>query len=117
MSFIKASLVEAGPTSDIFENPAHPYTRGLIGSIPSMTTDRKKPLKAIKGSISTQKEPFTQCPFFSRCNYAMHICKDKVPALSAPTKDHRCACFLHTPGAEKRLEQFQKESHPMEVLS
>lgn len=101
-------LVESGPASEIFTHPAHPYTRGLIDSIPSLSQDRSKPLRAIPGTIHAQKEPFKQCPFFERCSYGMQTCKYNVPPLEAIEKDHRCACHLYTPGAEKRLSEFKE---------
>jgi oligopeptide/dipeptide ABC transporter ATP-binding protein len=74
-----AKLAEVGETVALFEAPAHPYTEGLIRSIPR----RGRPLRAIPGSICDLRAPPPGCRFHSRCGYAQARCASEVPPLRA----------------------------------
>lgn len=72
-------IVESGAARDIYMAPRHPYTEGLLQSVPRLDQDRSQPLKPIQGNPA---DPFTQitgCRFHPRCPYATQICHDQVP--------------------------------------
>ena len=73
-------VVEEGPTEEIFRNPQHPYTRGLLASIPDITED-KETLYSIRGTVPTFSVPVTRCRFADRCDYAQECCFQKEPEL------------------------------------
>lgn len=72
------TVVETGTVFDIFENPKHPYTWGLLRSIPNLHDKEKKRLIPIEGSPPDLFSPPKGCPFAPRCPYAMEICVEKV---------------------------------------
>ena len=89
--------VEKGPVDAIFHAPAHPYTRSLLRSIPSVLAEPRSRLATISGSIP---HPFARpsgCPFHPRCpDYMRGTCDKAFPAEVAIGADHAAACFLHT---------------------
>jgi len=87
-------IVEIGKTELIFENPDHPYTRGLLKSIPRIMEDQKR-LDIIPGSVPNLITPPEGCRFHPRCKYARDICKQCPPGLSVVEKDHCVACHLY----------------------
>jgi len=98
------TIVEEGTVDEIFENPKHPYTRGLITSIPKI--DRKtERLAIIPGSVPNLINPPTGCRFHPRCQFAMVGCTKHKPADTYLTRTHRVACFLYQEGLtpEERL--------------
>jgi oligopeptide transport system ATP-binding protein len=89
-------LVESAPTEALFENPAHPYTRGLLASVPRLDKGRQKSLRVIKG-LPPNLTQFTEgCSFYPRCEYATDLCRKKQPAMELIGEDHFCACYLNT---------------------
>jgi oligopeptide/dipeptide ABC transporter ATP-binding protein len=87
-------LVEVGPTDRIFTEPLHPYTRGLLGAIPSARHARGR-LVAIEGTVPELIDPPAACRFAPRCTHAAAACARIDPALFAPRPDHEVACLLH----------------------
>lgn len=87
-------IVEEGPIDDIFYNTAHPYTRGLLNSIPKIESSRKEKLIPIHGSPPDLLNPPEGCPFVDRCDYAMNICKYHRPSLTNVSDGHSSACWL-----------------------
>lgn len=86
-------IVEYGLISHVFNNPSHPYTKGLLESVPKVEKEKKR-LKAIKGSPPDLfKKPFG-CTFHPRCEYAMDICRRKKPRLIKVTEGVMGACHL-----------------------
>ena len=89
--------VEKGPVDAIFHAPAHPYTRSLLRSIPSVLAEPRSRLATISGSIP---HPFARppgCPFHPRCpDYMRGTCDKAFPAEVAIGAQHAAACFLHT---------------------
>ena len=73
-------VVEEGPTEEIFRDPQHHYTRGLLASIPDITEDKEK-LYSIRGTVPTFSVPVTRCRFADRCDYAQECCFQKEPEL------------------------------------
>ena len=73
-------VVEEGPTEEIFRDPQHPYTRGLLASIPSIAEDKEE-LYSIRGSVPTFSVPVTRCRFADRCDYAQECCFRQEPEL------------------------------------
>jgi oligopeptide/dipeptide ABC transporter ATP-binding protein len=93
-------IVESAAVDVMFEEPLHPYTRGLLGSIPSeeIIMERKK-LNEIPGIVPNLAELPPGCPFHPRCQEKTEICAREVPRLAEPTKDRQIACWLYPPEA------------------
>lgn len=92
------NLVEEGQASDLFNNPLHPYTTGLLSSIPRSDVKSKADIKleSIPGSVPNLIEPPTGCRFHPRCKFKMDICAEKKPALVTVENGHKVACFLYS---------------------
>lgn len=86
-------MVETGPTDDIYSAPKHPYTIGLIGSVPRLDMPRKRKLYVIDGLPPHLARLPGGCSFHPRCHYAIDRCRQEVPALYELGKDHMAACF------------------------
>jgi peptide/nickel transport system ATP-binding protein len=88
-------VVEETTVKQLFTNPAHPYTQGLLKSIKSLG-DRKNTLYSIPGNVPTPVQYQEMgCRFSSRCPHAMEICKTKEPAMIKVENDHTSKCWLH----------------------
>lgn len=86
-------IVEVAPTSDLFKNPAHPYTRALLESIPEPVPE-KKPRHVIKGEQPSPLNPPTGCHFHPRCPVALDRCRSESPELIEIENGHSAACHL-----------------------
>jgi peptide/nickel transport system ATP-binding protein len=89
-------VVEEADVDSLFEQPCHPYTQGLIRSIPRIDLDsaHKTRLEAIRGSVPILINPAPGCRFAPRCNQAMSICTEQEPMLREIAPGHRMACHL-----------------------
>ncbi|MGX1317346.1 oligopeptide/dipeptide ABC transporter ATP-binding protein [Bradyrhizobium sp. USDA 377] len=89
-------VVEEAPVDDLFGDPRHPYTQGLIRSIPRIDLDseHKTRLEAIGGSVPILINPPVGCRFAPRCKFAMNVCTEKEPLLREVSPGHRMACHL-----------------------
>jgi peptide/nickel transport system ATP-binding protein/oligopeptide transport system ATP-binding protein len=88
-------VVEQADVVSLFENPIHPYTQGLIGSIPSEDAIKTKSrLIEIEGLVPSLTDLPNGCAFHPRCTNRMEKCTDNAPALFEPEKSHRVACWL-----------------------
>ena len=87
-------IVEQGPVDDIFYAPGHPYTRGLLRSMPRVDADSYERLIPIEGTPIDMLNPPEGCPFAPRCESAMKICLQKMPPYVELGENHRSACWL-----------------------
>lgn len=87
-------IIERAPSHELFENPLHPYTLGLMNSFPSISGAKKK-LLGIPGSPPDLVTPPSGCRFHPRCPRAMSICSQEIPSNTHITKDHWVACHLY----------------------
>ncbi len=87
-------IQEVASTINLFENPLHPYTKGLMESIPSLTK-KKKRLITIPGNVPGILNFPPGCPFHPRCSYRMPVCEKVVPELLEVEKDHLVRCHLY----------------------
>lgn len=94
-------IVEEGTTEDIFYRGKHPYTWGLLRSVPNPKSELKEKLIPIEGQPPDLLKPPVGCPFTARCDYAMKICKEKQPPLFEIEKGHKAACWLCHKNAPK----------------
>jgi oligopeptide transport system ATP-binding protein len=86
-------MVETAPTDVIYENPKHPYTIGLIGSVPRLDLPRKRKLYVIDGLPPHLARLPKGCSFNPRCRYAIEQCREEVPPLFDLGNNHFSACF------------------------
>ena len=86
------NLVELGPKRDIFETPAHPYTRGLLNAVPTLKTDRNLPLETIEGTVPPLHAVSLGCPFEPRCEFRVEECARSLPPLAEVSAGHSARC-------------------------
>lgn len=80
MVMYAGEVVEVNDVHSLFENPRHPYTKGLLGAVPNVD-DETYEMKIIPGSMPSIDDLIPGCRFHPRCPYAMDICKEKKPAI------------------------------------
>jgi oligopeptide transport system ATP-binding protein len=87
-------FIEEAPVKELFSNPQHPYTLGLLGSLPRLDHDQREPLISIDGlpPVLHQKPNF--CPFAPRCSYVIEECRQANPPLEEIAPGHRVACWV-----------------------
>ena len=95
-------IVEYGTTDDIFYNPRHEYTKGLLRSIPKLTDKERKRLVPIEGTPVDLLNPPAGCPFAPRCSSCMKVCLKRMPEYTHISEDHYSACWL------LQKEEFEK---------
>jgi oligopeptide/dipeptide ABC transporter ATP-binding protein len=86
-------IVEGGTTKELFTNPQHPYTKGLLQSVPRLSQDRTQKLFTIEGSPPDLINLPQGCSFQPRCSYAIAECSANTPPLTNRGDDHLAACF------------------------
>ena len=91
-------IMEEAPIEEIFVNPLHPYTMGLLASIPGVHKDKSERLQSIAGSPPDMTSPPAGCPFAPRCPYARNICAAECPPY-VQAGGHRAMCWLLQPDA------------------
>jgi oligopeptide/dipeptide ABC transporter ATP-binding protein len=91
-------IVESGPVREIFRQPRHPYTQGLLASIPGERTGSR--LHAIEGVVPNLAALPRGCTFAPRCPHRMPVCETATPALVELTPGHTARCYLHSDRAE-----------------
>jgi len=94
-------IVEQGDVDDIFYNPQHPYTWGLLKSVPRLDAENKEQLIPITGTPPDLFDPPKGCAFAARCKYAMEICYEEQPAEMEYNKNQFASCWLGHPYAPK----------------
>ena len=95
-------IIEAAPVKDLYANPQHPYTLGLLGSIPRMDQHAKRRLVSIDGLPPVLYQKPAACPFAPRCSYAIDHCWLENPPLVHIEKDHHAACWVDTATGKDR---------------
>jgi oligopeptide/dipeptide ABC transporter ATP-binding protein len=88
-------VAESARAAALFKNPKHPYTQGLLDSIPRLETARKTKLNIIEGIVPSLYEIPSGCRFRNRCPYAMDVCSGDPPPMIAVGADHLAACYLY----------------------
>ena len=94
-------IVEQGSVSDIFYNPQHPYTKGLLASMPRLDEDTHERLIPIEGTPIDLLDPPQGCNFGPRCKNCMKVCLSKKPPYAQVGEDHISACWLHFMGKKE----------------
>ena len=97
-------MVEQGPVNDIFYKPGHPYTVGLLRSMPRVDAESYERLIPIEGTPVDMLNPPPGCPFAPRCEHAMKVCLKQMPPYVELGEGHRSACWLRV------QEQKEKEA-------
>ena len=102
-------VVEEGSDEDIFYNGKHPYTWGLLNSVPNPKSEIKEKLTPIEGQPPDLLKPPVGCPFAARCKYTMKVCIEKQPPLFEISEGHRAACWLCHENAPKVESPVRRE--------
>ncbi|AYB37119.1 ABC transporter ATP-binding protein [Brevibacillus laterosporus] len=97
-------IVETGTAEELFESPSHPYTKGLLDSVPKLDRAGKQRLVPIDGAPPDLFAPPKGCPFAPRCPYAMEICVDHLPQTISFSSTHQACCWLHDPRSPRQQE-------------
>ena len=104
------NIVEHGPVQRIFGATAHPYTQALLSAVPVPDPARSRDRKILRGDVPDPMNPPSGCPFSTRCEFVMDVCKERMPPMTAVEGGGEVACWLQTDGpvlAGKPLPQEQ----------
>lgn len=94
-------VVESAPVRELFAQPRHPYTVGLLRCVPRLTPRRERVFYTIPGSPAIVTEPTVGCPFADRCPNVIEICRERAPALAEMGPEHLAACWNPVPSPQK----------------
>jgi peptide/nickel transport system ATP-binding protein len=89
-----AKMAEVGDVLDVFADPKHPYTQGLLRSVPNIQLDGGE-LYKMEGAPPNLLHPPSGCPFHPRCPFVMDVCRSQEPAFEPVERDHLAACWLY----------------------
>lgn len=92
-------ILERGTAREIFYQSQHPYTWALLSSIPKLANASKQELYSLPGTPPDLILPLESCPFASRCEYCLAICKQRMPEETALSETHQVSCWLQHPHA------------------
>jgi oligopeptide/dipeptide ABC transporter ATP-binding protein len=87
-------IVETGPVGQVFQRPMHPYTRGLMQAVPSLTTDRDQPLRTVEGTVPGLGQLPSGCAFGPRCELHEEGCDAAIPPLVEVEAGHWARCIV-----------------------
>ena len=99
-------LVETGSSHEIFYEPNHPYTQGLLDCVNDPDDDDKE-LTPIPGSPPDIMTPTERCPFADRCDKAMHICRTRMPQATVITDSHSSFCWLNEKKQREEAKRYE----------
>ena len=88
-------IVELSPSRELYKNPLHPYTKGLMAAIPHPDPDLPLGEKILGGEVPSPLNPPPGCRFCPRCEFAMPRCSEEEPPFKQVAKDHMTACYLY----------------------
>ncbi len=97
-------IMERGTVEEIFYKPSHPYTIGLLESLPDVEKDRSERLASIPGTPPNLLAPPKGCEFAARCEHCMQICKEKPAPYFEISPGHEASCWLHHPSCPSELK-------------
>ncbi len=98
-------IMETAPVNKLYETPKHPYTIGLLGSLPRLNEDGYKRLVGIEGVPLDASKEINHCPFAARCDYAFERCWNEKPKLAEVDPEHKVSCFYRV---EKGGSQYDR---------
>ena len=99
-------IVESADTDELYANPLHPYTRGLIASVPKMDGNREERLFSIEGQPPNVIDLPPCCPFHPRCDRTCEVCRHAYPPVKKTGNDHYVACWLNC--SEEEIQEAMK---------
>jgi peptide/nickel transport system ATP-binding protein len=88
-------IVEQAPVAQLFQQPKHPYTQGLLASIPTLEASKHERLRVIKGGVPNLARLPAGCTFAPRCPHVMDVCRQDLPALKPVAERHVARCWLY----------------------
>ena len=106
------SLIEVGLSTQVFRQPVHPYTRGLLRSVPTLQSDRTQPLPAIEGMVPSIGALPPGCAFEPRCEWSLPACSQALPSLVEVAPGHFARCPVAAAGLEQQHASPAAERHP-----
>jgi oligopeptide/dipeptide ABC transporter ATP-binding protein len=106
------SIVESAPVRELFLRPAHPYTRGLLDSVPTLASDRRQPLRTIEGAAASASTVPAGCVFEPRCEFRIAPCASAFPPLLEVSPGHWARCPVLSP---RQTPQQPLPGTPMNV--
>ncbi len=104
-------MAELGSVYKVFDRPLHPYTRGLLRSVPNIRLDEEEPLYQMPGEPPNLTHPPTGCRFHPRCPEAMEICARRPPSFLDQGQGHQVACWLYEDHPEKTESPLRAAHH------
>jgi oligopeptide transport system ATP-binding protein len=102
-------IVEESPVRELYKNPRHPYTLGLLGSIPRLDEVRPEKLASIEGLPPDLVDYPKGCPFYARCRYRLDRCLEAPPPLEPVGVGHKAACYVDVTTAQPTTEHPYRE--------
>ncbi len=88
-------IVESAPVREFYANPSHPYSRGLLGSLPKLDSTTRERLTSIQGLPPNLIDMPDRCPFLDRCRHSIPDCRTRNPLLRNIAADHEIACWVN----------------------